>query len=112
MSSLAQASLRRPVHKSLPTMYDLPSEANGESGMPDEFHPYQAFLLKETFQPATFPPDEVFSGIDLNLYYDEHHLLRYKRPDWFAVLGVPRLYDGYDCIWRNISINYSTSRHH
>jgi hypothetical protein len=42
MSTVAQASLLRPVRKSLPTMCDLPSEAPGEPGMPDEFHPYQA----------------------------------------------------------------------
>lgn len=37
--------------------------------------------------------------MDLNLYYDEQNLLRYKRPDWFGVLGVPRLYDGHDLRW-------------
>jgi Uma2 family endonuclease len=29
---------------------------------------------------------------DLNLYYDVRHPNRYKRPDWFAALEVPRLY--------------------
>jgi Uma2 family endonuclease len=27
---------------------------------------------------------------DLNLYYDGKHTQWYKRPDWFAVLGVSR----------------------
>jgi hypothetical protein len=36
--------------KSLPTMYDLPSEEVGESGLPDIFHIFQSQLLRETFQ--------------------------------------------------------------
>ncbi len=38
----------------------------------------------------------MFTGSDLNLYYDSRHPNWYKRPDWFAVVGVPRLYDGRD----------------
>jgi Uma2 family endonuclease len=53
-------------------------------------------LLFETFQPATVPLDQVFSAIDMNLYYDEDHPLWQKRPDWFGVLGAPRLYKGHD----------------
>ena len=80
----------------LPTMYDLPSEEIGDAGMPDEFHAYQAILLDETFRPTAVAPDEVFSAVDMNLYYDWRHPLWYKRPDWFAVVGVPRLYEGRD----------------
>jgi len=36
----------------------------------------------------------VFTATDLNLYYDVRHLGWYKRLDWFAVLGVPRLDEG------------------
>jgi Uma2 family endonuclease len=32
----------------------------------------------------------------LNVYYDVHHPLWHKRPDWFLALGVPRLYDDQD----------------
>ncbi|MGH9752483.1 MAG: Uma2 family endonuclease [Blastocatellia bacterium] len=96
MSSLALKDLRRPVHQTLPTMYDLPSEDIGDEGMPDEYHPHQAVLLSETFQPATVPSDQVFTAMDLYIYYDSEHPLWQKRPDWFAVLGVPRLYDGRD----------------
>jgi Uma2 family endonuclease len=32
----------------------------------------------------------------MNLYYDVRHALWYKRPDWFGVVGVPRLYDDVD----------------
>ncbi len=96
MSILAQTDLRRPVHQTLPTMYDLPSEESGEPGMPDEFHPHQAILLSETFRPTTFPPDQVFTAIDLNLYYDPQNQRWYKRPDWFAVVGAPSLYEGRD----------------
>ncbi len=30
------------------------------------------------------------------LYYDVRHPLRHKRPDWFAVLGTSKLYEGRD----------------
>jgi Uma2 family endonuclease len=87
-----------PLHERepLPTMYDLPSEEIGESGMPDEFHFRQASLLWETFQPLSISPDHVFSAIDLYLYYDVNHTNWYKRPDWFGVIGVPRMYEGHD----------------
>lgn len=78
----------------LPTMYDLPSEDPQEAGLPDEFHIFQSQLLRETFCPPGYPLDQVFVGTDLNLYYDVRHPLWYKRPDWFAVAGVPRLYEG------------------
>jgi Uma2 family endonuclease len=78
--------------KTLPTMYDLPSENPEEPGLPDEFHYYQPQLLRETFRPPDFKADQVFVASDLNLYYDENYHNRYKRPDWFAVLGVDPLY--------------------
>ncbi|MFB2773237.1 Uma2 family endonuclease [Pelatocladus sp. BLCC-F211] len=80
----------------LPTMYDLKSEDPEESGLPDEFHIYQPQLLRETFRPPTYSPDEVFVASDLNLYYDSRHPLWYKRPDWYAVVGVSRLYEEKD----------------
>jgi Uma2 family endonuclease len=80
--------------QTLPTMYDLPSENLEEPGLPDEFHSWQSQLLRETFQPPNWNRDEVFSAMDLNLYYDVTHPNWYKRPDWFAVVGVPRLYEG------------------
>lgn len=86
----------RPARETLPTMYDLPSEEIGDPGMPDEYHVRQATLLDETFRPPAIPPDEVFSAVDMNLYYDVRHPLWYKRPDWFGVINVPRLYEGRD----------------
>jgi len=80
----------------LPTMYDLPSEDPEEPGLPDEFHIYQPQLLRGTFCPPTYPADQVFVANDLNLYYDPRHPLWYKRPDWFAVVGVTRLYEQRD----------------
>lgn len=82
--------------KTLPTMYDLPSEEVGEPGLPDHFHPLQAQFLDETFQPQTYPSERVFSAMDLNIYYDEDNTRRYKRPDWFGVVGVPWLYEERD----------------
>ena len=77
-------------------MYDLPSEDPEEPGLPDEFHIFQPQLLRDTFCPATYPVDQVFVASDLNLYYDPRHPLWYKRPDWFGVVGVPRLYEQRD----------------
>ncbi len=74
--------------ETLPTMYDLPSEDPEEPGLADEFHDYQPKLLRETCQPKTYPPEEVFVGIDLNVYYDVHHTQWYNRSDWFLALGV------------------------
>ncbi|WP_346292049.1 Uma2 family endonuclease [Sphaerothrix gracilis] len=78
----------RPPQETLPTMYDLPSEDPEEPGLPDEFHAFQPQLLRETFQPASYPLDQVFIGTDINLYYESRHPLWHKRPDWFVCLGV------------------------
>lgn len=80
----------------LPTMYDLPSEDPEEPGLPDYFHYLQPLLLTLTFRPQTHSPEQIFSAGDMNLYYDVRHPRWYKRPDWFGVVGVPRLYAGYD----------------
>jgi len=89
-----QSDPPRPPKETLPTMYDLPSEDPEEPGLPDEFHIYQPRLLQETFRPPNYPANDVFVATDLNLYYDVHHPLWYKRPDWFAVLGNARLHEG------------------
>lgn len=86
----------RPAKETLPTMYDLPSEDTEESGLPDEFHLWQSELCSATFCPSTYSPDRIFVASDLNLYYDVHHSGWYKRPDWFAVVGISRLYEGRD----------------
>lgn len=91
---MVQNSPPLPPRQVLPTMYDLPSEVVGEPGVPDEFHLLQPELLRLTFRPPAYPEDEVFAASDLNLYYDPRHPQWYKRPDWFGVLGVSRLYDG------------------
>jgi Uma2 family endonuclease len=94
MSTLIQTNPPRPARETLPTMYDLPSEEIGDPGMPDEYHVRQATLLDETFHPTAVSPDEVFSAMDMNLYYDPRSPKWYKRPDWFGVIGAPRLYEG------------------
>ncbi|NEP82267.1 MAG: Uma2 family endonuclease [Okeania sp. SIO3B3] len=85
-----------PAKETLPTMYDLPSENPEEPGLPDVFHDFQPELLRQTFQPSNWYPNKLFCGTDMNLYYDVKHPKWYKRPDWFAVVGVPRLYDEWD----------------
>lgn len=80
--------------ETLPTMYDLPSENPEEPGLPDEFHDLQPQLLSATLRLRNYAKSDIFTGTDLNLYYDVRHPQWYKRPDWFLVLGVPRLYDG------------------
>jgi len=79
--------------ETLPTMYDLPSENQEEPGLPDEFHLLQPELLRLTFRPPAYADNNIFTASDLNLYYDTLHPQWYKRPDWFAVLGVSRLYE-------------------
>jgi Uma2 family endonuclease len=96
MPTIIQTDLPPSARATLPTMYDLPSEEIGESGLPDEFHFKQALLLRDAFKPPNVPDDQVFSAIDLYLYYDHHHTNRYKRPDWFGVIGVPHLYENRD----------------
>ena len=78
------------VTDQLPDMFDLPSEEVGEPGLPDEFHIIQAILLRLTFKVSV----PSYTAIDMNLYYDKDHTERYKRPDWFGVVGVPPLYQG------------------
>ncbi|MBA3922122.1 MAG: Uma2 family endonuclease [Nostocaceae cyanobacterium] len=80
----------------LPTMYDLPSEDPEEPGLPDEFHDLQPQLLSRTCRPPNCSPRQMFTGTDINLYYDIRHSRWYKRPDWFLVIGVPRLYQDID----------------
>ena len=82
--------------KTLPTMYDLPSEYPEDEGLPDKYHLLQSRILEDTFQPTNYPPDQVFVATDLNLYYDVRHHLWHKRPDWFAVVGVDKLYEQRD----------------
>ncbi|KAM3096055.1 Uma2 family endonuclease [Phormidesmis sp. 146-35] len=82
--------------ETLPTMYDLPSEDPEEPGLPDEFHDLQPQLLSRTLRLVDYASDRTFTGTNLNLYYDARHLQWHKRPDWFLVLDVPRLYDGND----------------
>ena len=77
----------------LPTMYDLPSEDAEEPGLPDEFHDFQPELLRRTFKPPHYLSEQVFSGSDLNLYYDLAYTQWYKRPDWFGVVGDRSFYD-------------------
>lgn len=79
-----QTDSPRPPKELLPTMYDLPSESSEEPGLPDEFHDFQPQLLRETFRPSNYLPDQVFVASDLNLYYDPRYPNWYKRPDWFA----------------------------
>jgi Uma2 family endonuclease len=86
----------RSAKEYLPTMYDLPSEDPEEAGLPDEFHLLQPELLRLTFRPPEISHDEIFVASDMNLYFDVRHPLWQKRPDWFAVLGVSRLYEQKD----------------
>lgn len=82
--------------KDWPTMYDLPSEYPEEPGLPDVYHDLQPQLLSATLQIPKVEPEQIFTGTDLNVYYDREHPRWHKRPDWFAVVGVPYLYAGHD----------------
>ncbi|PZV11698.1 MAG: hypothetical protein DCF22_14020 [Leptolyngbya sp.] len=80
----------------LPTMYDLPSEDPEEPGLPDEFHDLQPQLLSRTLSLSGYSRENCFTASDLNLYYTVRHPLWHKRPDWFLVVDVPRLYEQRD----------------
>lgn len=80
--------------ETLPTMYDLPSEDPEEPGLPDEFHDLQPQLLSRTLRLINYLRENCFTASDLNLYYDVKHHLWHKRPDWFLVVNVSRLYEG------------------
>ena len=80
--------------KSLPTMYDLPSEYPEEPGLPDEFHDLQPQLLSRTLSLRDYSALERFTGSDMNVYYDTNNVNWHKRPDWFLAVGVPRVYNG------------------
>jgi len=68
-------------------MYDLPSENPEDEGM-DEFHHLQSNILSEG------TPRNIFTAVDMHIYFDRTHPKWYKRPDWFMVLDVPILYGG------------------
>lgn len=85
-----------PPRETLPTMYDLSSENPEEPGLPDEYHDLQPQLLSRTLRSPCYPPQRIFTGTDINLYYDVRHTQWYKRPDWFLVVGVSRLYEERD----------------
>jgi Uma2 family endonuclease len=96
-SSPASTPQVRPIaNHGLPTMYELPSDDPLEPGLPNEFHGLQPQLLAETLHLKGFDPDDVFQTFDMNLYYDPQNPGWYKRPDWFLVMGVSRLYQGRD----------------
>ncbi|MDF5734089.1 MAG: Uma2 family endonuclease [Rhizonema sp. PD38] len=80
----------RPRKEVLPTMYNLKSEDLEKSVVTDEFHDFQSQLLRETFYPLNYPAEKIFVASNLKLYYDPRNHLCYKRPDWFAVLGVSK----------------------
>ncbi len=100
---IPQSDTPPPANLVLPTMYDLPSENPEEPGCGSEFHFLQPLLLYLTFVPTNWNPGLVFSACDLNLYYDTKHTQWYKRPDWFGVVGVERLYQG-----RDLRLSYVT----
>jgi len=95
-SSKPQTDPPLPPKLTLPTMYDLPSEDPEEPGLPDEFHDLQPQLLSRTLRLIDYTNDRIFTGKNINLYYDVRHPLWHKRPDWFLVLDVPRLYEKTD----------------
>lgn len=94
--SIEQTEPPRSPKETLPTMYDLPSDNAEEPGLSDEFHYLQPQLLSATFRLTDYSREQIFTSGDLNLYYDSRHPLWYKRPDWFAAVGVPRLYEQRD----------------
>ncbi len=96
MPTQPQPPIISPTELPQPTMYDLPSEDPEEPGLPDEFHWLQPSLLRHTIRLQDYPKERIFTCSNLNIYYDVNHTLWHKRPDWFLVVDVPRLYEGRD----------------
>jgi len=94
--TLEQVDPPRSPRETLPTMYDLPSEFPEEPGLPDVFHDLQPQLLSRTLRLRGYGRDRYFTASDLNVYYDVHHPIWHKRPDWFLAVDVPPLYEGQD----------------
>lgn len=93
---IEQGDPPRSPREVLPTMYDLPSEDPEEPGLPDEFHDLQPQLLSRTLSLTGYSRENWFTASDLNIYYHVRHPLWHKRPDWFLVVDVPRLYEQRD----------------
>jgi Uma2 family endonuclease len=72
-------------------MCDLHDEEENQPGMLDIFHAWQARLLEETFRPHNYKPEEIFTAGDPHVYYNVHDFSQCKRPDWFMVVGMPKL---------------------
>ena len=75
----------------LPDMFDLPSENPEDPGLPNLYHYLQPPLLDETFKV----PMKAFTAGEMHVYYDPENPRRYRRPDWFAALGVEPMYEGH-----------------
>ena len=109
--AVPQSDPPRPPRETLPTMYDLPSEFPEEPGLPDEFHALQPHLLSRSLSLVNYSRDQWFTGTDLNIYYDVHHPLWHKRPDWFLALDVPRLYEGTELRYSYVTWQEGRSPH-
>jgi len=46
-------------------------------------------IVEPHLSPPQISAQQMFTGADMNLYYDVRHPRWYKRPDWFLVVGVP-----------------------
>ncbi len=53
-------------------------------------------MLCDICCPPNYPANRVFSASALNLYYDSEPPYWYKRPDFFLVAGISRLYQEKD----------------
>ena len=60
----------------------------------EQFQLFQSHLLESTFTPSNYSSDQVFAGSSINLFFDPRHPQQFKRPDWFGVVGVDKLYQG------------------
>ncbi|MCL1469296.1 hypothetical protein [Argonema antarcticum] len=61
--SISQIEPPLPAKRTLPTMYDLPSENREESGLADEFHGLQSQLLGRTLRLTDYRPASLSAAI-------------------------------------------------
>lgn len=75
----------------LPTIDDRSREDVQESELLDDYHRLQPQVLGDTFRPPNYLLEQIIVAHDVKLAYDPHQRSLYKRPDWFAIVGIDQL---------------------
>lgn len=80
----------------LTTRYDIPRVNSQGLELADQYQILQTQLLGDTFRPPNYLVQQILVARDVKLYYDPQQTSKYKRPNWFAVVGVDPCYEQRD----------------